>query len=186
MPDQESEKKPTKELEPHYRVLELKPGATMLEIKTAYLHLKKLYSSDAMVLSPIIDEISEEKRQRVLDEIENAYNILKDFFTTKEQKQIRVARDRVHRHNIPEFEVFSGNALKLTREVLGIDLKEIALYSGIPYKHLQNIEMERFDLLPPKGYVKVFLKKYADFLSLDPEKVIQDYLKGIEKKHKNR
>jgi cytoskeleton protein RodZ len=91
----------------------------------------------------------------------------------------------VARHNVPEFEVFSGNALRLTREVLGINLKEIALYSGIPLSHLKNIELERFDLLPPIGYIKAFLKKYAEYLSLDSQKVINDYLKRFDKKSKS-
>ncbi len=171
-------------LKEHFDVLELSPRATLLEVKTAYLHLKKLYSSDALVLSPLLDEISDERREGILVQLEDAYRALKDHFTVKEQTQIKTARERVNRHNVPEFEVFTGNALKLTREVLGIELKEISLYSGIPIKHLQNIEMERFELLPPKGYIRVFLKKYAEFLSLDPQKVLEDYLKAYDKKGK--
>jgi cytoskeletal protein RodZ len=67
-----------------------------------------------------------------------------------------------------------------------VELKEIALFTGIPAKHLKNIELERFDLLPPTGYIKVFLKKYAEYLALDTEKVIADYLEVLERKKKER
>jgi len=166
----------------YYRILELKPDASFLEVKSAYLHLKKLYSSKPLVMEPIMDEISEKTRLKILDQLEEAYVKLKEFYTAKDQKKIKTAKERVARHNVPEFEVFSGNALRLTREVLGINLKEIALYSGIPISHLKNIELERFDLLPPIGYIKAFLKKYAEYLSLDSQKVINDYLKRFDKK----
>jgi hypothetical protein len=168
--------------EKYYRILELKPDASFLEVKSAYLHLKKLYSSKPLVMEPIMDEISEEMQLKILDQLEEAYVKLKEFFTAKDQTKIKTAKERVARHNVPEFEVFSGNALRLTREVLGIDLKEIALYSGVSLSHLKNIELERFDLLPPIGYIKVFLKKYAEYLSLDSKKVIKDYLKRFDKK----
>lgn len=172
------------EQQTYYRVLELDYGALMPEIKSAYYHLRKLYSSDSMVLSPIMEDMSEEKRRALLSMLDEAYNRLKRHLSQHERRQISSAHERVARHNVPEFDVFSGNALKLTREVLGIELKEIALYSGIPVKHLQNIEMERIHLLPPKGYIRVFLKKYAEFLSLNPDRVINDYMKLVEKKSK--
>ena len=172
------------ELKQYFEILELDSGAPFIEVKTSYFHLKKLYSSQPLVISPILDEMSESKRSSILNQLDDAYEKLKEFYTENEQTKIKTAKERVSRHNVPEFEVFSGNALRLTREVLGIELKELALYTGIPLRHLKNIEMERFDLLPPKGYIKVFLKKYADYLSLDSEKVIKDYIKVIEKKNK--
>lgn len=166
----------------HFEILELKTGAPFIEVKTAYFHLRKLYATEPLVMSPIMDEISEAGRQDILNRLDNAYQTLKEYYADNEQTKLKTAKDRVERHNVPEFEVFSGNALRLTREVLGIELKELALFTGIPLRHLKNLEMERFDHLPPKGYIRVFLKKYAEYLSLDSQKVIDDYLKGFEKK----
>ncbi len=166
----------------YYTVLELKPDASFLEVKSAYLHLKKLYSSKPPVLESIVDDIPEKMRVEILNQVEEAYVKLKEYYIERDQRKIRTAEERVARHNVPEFDVFSGNALRLTREVLGISLKEIALYSGVPLRHLRNIELERFDLLPPVGYIKVFLSKYAEYLSLDSKKVINDYLKRFDKK----
>ena len=170
----------------YYKVLELKPGASFLEVKSAYLHLKKLYSSKPPVLESIADDIPEKMRVEILNQLEEAYVKLKEYYTEKDQKKIGTAKERVSKHNVPEFDVFSGNSLRLTREVLGISLKEIALYSGVPLRHLKNIELERFDLLPPLGYIRVFLRKYAEYLSLDSQKVINDYLKRFEKKSKRK
>ena len=88
----------------------------------------------------MMDEISEARCERLLMQIEKAYQELKEYHSTKKTEKQKVTRDRVMKKNIPEFDVFSGNALKLTREVLGVRLEEIALATGIPIKHLKNIE----------------------------------------------
>lgn len=173
-------------LKQYYDILEVNTGAPFLEVKSAYLHLRKLYSSQPLVMSPILDEISEQKRMDILNQLDEAYNKLKEFYSTEEKDKITSAREWVRTHNVPEFEVYSGNALKLTREVLGVDLKEIALFTGVPINHLKNIELERLDLLPPVGYIKVFLKKYTEYLSLDSQRVIDDYLKIVDKKKDGR
>jgi curved DNA-binding protein CbpA len=169
----------------YYEILELNPDASFSEIKSSYLHLKKLYSSESPVLSPIFDEISHQQNEELLNQIEEAYVYLKDFFATRETEKQKVTRDRVIHKNIPEFEVFSGNALKLTREVLGVELQEIALSTGIPIKHLRNIEKERIDLLPPRGYVRIYITKYAEYLSLDALQVVNDYMKAMYKKKRH-
>ena len=169
-------------LNKYYETLELKPGASFSEIKSAYYHLKKLYSSQSPVLSLIMPEISETRSERLLAQIEEAYLELKEYYSAKKIEKQQVTRDRVMRKNIPEFEVFSGNALKLTREVLGVSLEEITLATSIPLNHLKNIEMERFDLLPPEGYIRIYVSKYAKYLSLDHKRVTADYMKAVYKK----
>jgi curved DNA-binding protein CbpA len=169
----------------YYKILEIKPDSPFSEIKSAYLHLKRLYSSDSAVLSPLIEEISAEKREKLLVQIEEAYNNLREYHSTRQTEKQKITRERVLHDNIPEFEIFSGNALRLTREVLGVELQEIALAIGISMKHLRNIEMERFDQLPPPGYVRIYVSKYAKYLSLDAKRVTEDYMKAFNKKRKN-
>lgn len=166
----------------YFEILELKPDASFSEIKSAFFHLKKLYSSQSPVLSIMMTDISETRSKRLLEQIEEAYQKLKEYYSTEKTEKERVTRDRVMRKNIPEFEVFSGNALKLTREVLGVRLEEIALATGIPVNHLKNVEMERFDLLPPGGYIRIYVTKYAEYLSLDSQRVTSDYMKAVYKK----
>ncbi|UCH94587.1 MAG: helix-turn-helix domain-containing protein [Candidatus Aminicenantes bacterium] len=171
-----------KNLNRYFEILELRPGASFSEIKSAYFHLRKLYSSESPVLSAMMDDISETRQEQLLTQIEEAYRELKEHYSAKKTEKEKITRDRVMRNNIPEFEVFSGNALKLTREVLGVRLEEIALATGIPMTHLKNIERERFDLLPPDGYIRIYVTRYAEYLSLDPNRVTQDYMKAVYKK----
>ena len=166
----------------YYEILELTPDASLTEIKNSYQHLKKLYSSKTGVSSLFIDEISEEKRKQLLRQIEEAYNKLKEWILTERTEKEENTRYRVINNNIPEFEVFSGNALRLMREVLGVELREISLATGIPLEHLKNIELERIDQLPPQGYLKIYVSKYAEYLSLDPEKILKDYMKVFNNK----
>jgi hypothetical protein len=168
--------------EKYFEILEIKPGASFSEIKCAYLHLKRLYSTDSPVLSSMTDEMSETKRKGLLAQIEEAYKSLKAFYSTEETEKQKKTWERVAHKNIPEFEVFTGNALKLTREVLGVELQEISLATGIPLRHLQNIEKERFELLPPPGYVRIYVTKYAEYLSLDTKRVPDEYMKAMDKK----
>jgi len=41
------------------------------------------------------------------------------------------------------------------------------------------IEESRFEELPPETYLKSFLRSYAKILQIDPQKVIDGYLKTI-------
>ena len=169
----------------YFAVLEIKPDASYQEIKNAYLHLKRLYSSEPAVLTPVADEISEEARLNILKDLEEAYNYLKKYYAAEEKEKVSFPGQWTAARNVPEFALFDGNALKVTREVLGVELKDISLFTGVPLNHLKNIELQRPDLLPPGGYIKVFLKKYAEYLSLDPKRVIADYLSvpGVKKKN---
>jgi curved DNA-binding protein CbpA len=166
----------------YFEILELNPDASFSEVKSAYLHLKNLYSSKSLAISPIMDDISEERRIEILDQLEEAYEILKECLFVEEKQKQQIKKERVERRNIPEFEVYSGDALRLIREVLGVELEEISLYSGIPIKHLKCIEKEDFSHLPPSGYFKIYVKKYAEYLSLNAEKVVDDYMNNYEKK----
>ncbi|MCP5054338.1 MAG: hypothetical protein GY940_44635 [bacterium] len=174
--------KSTQHINEYYEILELGPGASFSEIKSSYIHLKKLYSSQSVVLASIVDDFSDGRQEALLEKIEEAYRQLKEHFSKMETEKQAVTRDRVNHQNIPEFEVYSGNALRLTREVLNVELKEIALATGIPLSHLKNIEMERLELLPPLGYVRIYVSKYAEYLSLDVQRVIDDYMRITEKK----
>jgi hypothetical protein len=165
----------------YFEILELAPDSSFDEVKCAYLHLRDLYSSRSPLLSSVADTLSDEERQEILLRIQKAYLSLKEYFVSRKVEKQDVTRTRVENKNIPEFEVYGGEALRLTREVLGIDLEEIAFGSGISLRHLGNIEAEHYDQLPPRGYIKAFVRKYAELLFLDPERVVTDYFKRMDR-----
>ncbi len=65
-----------KTLKRYFDVLEISPDASVLEIRNAYLLLKKLYSTDSVVMSPIADEFSKKERREILLQVEEAFDKL--------------------------------------------------------------------------------------------------------------
>lgn len=80
------------------------------------------------------------------------------------------------RTTIPEKESL-GERLAKKRAALGIDIKEVERAIKIRARHIELLESGEYDKLPPDVYVRGFLNNYANFLKLDPTKVIKVYLK---------
>ncbi|MBW1945519.1 MAG: helix-turn-helix domain-containing protein, partial [Deltaproteobacteria bacterium] len=76
-------------------------------------------------------------------------------------------------------EQISGEDLKKLREFLGITLDEIFEVTRIGVSTLKAIEENDFESLPSSVYLKNFLKTYAEFLKIDPNRVIDGYMKNI-------
>ncbi len=69
-----------------------------------------------------------------------------------------------------------GGRLKSAREVKGLSLDEVAKFTKIQRRILESVEQDRpEDLLDP-AYVRIFLKKYANFLGLDGSVLLQEYV----------
>lgn len=162
----------------YFEVLELPPGSTPSEVRTAYIHLKELYSTDSIVLSPLESELSDDWRQHVLERIEEAYAKLKEHFerTPPVQKQWTSRQEAVRAEEVETGEIFSGEALMRLREKRGVEIHELALATKINRQHLKNIEAEKYSALPEKVYLRGYLAAYAKHLSIDPGKVVSDYM----------
>lgn len=80
------------------------------------------------------------------------------------------------RTTIPEKETL-GERLTKKRSALGIDIKEAERATKIRAKYIELMEAGDYEKLPPDVYVRGFLKNYATFLKLDPQKVLRVYLK---------
>lgn len=70
-----------------------------------------------------------------------------------------------------------GERLAKKRAALGYDIKEAERATRIRAKYIELLEAGNYEKLPPDVYVRGFLKNYANFLKLDPEKVITIYAK---------
>jgi len=73
----------------------------------------------------------------------------------------------------------SGDDLKKMRKAAGIELSEINAVTKISVSVLKSMEENRIENLPPSLYLKNFLRRYAEILQIDPQKVIDGYLKNI-------
>lgn len=74
-------------------------------------------------------------------------------------------------------DLVSGIDLKRLREALDVDLSEIFEITRISKTTLTSIEENQFSRLPAEVFLKSFLKSYAEILQIDPQRVIEGYLK---------
>lgn len=68
-----------------------------------------------------------------------------------------------------------GAYLKGLREGHGKTLEEIAENTKIAVSNLDFLENDRFDLLPPRVFVKGFIRSYVRELGLNPEEVMRRF-----------
>ena len=68
-----------------------------------------------------------------------------------------------------------GEILKKVREGKDISLERAAAETKVSFHHLRAIEEEKWDALPAKPYVKGFLRIYANYLGLNPDRIIGQY-----------
>jgi len=69
-----------------------------------------------------------------------------------------------------------GEKLRRERDVRGISLREIAEGTKISVRFLQALEEDRLDVLPGGLFPRAFVRQYALFLGLDPDKVVTDFV----------
>ena len=77
-------------------------------------------------------------------------------------------------------ESINGNDLRTLRKAMGIELQDVYEVTRISVTVLQAMEDNDQEKLPSGSYLKNFLKTYADFLRIDPAKIVEGYLKNIE------
>ncbi|NCO83340.1 MAG: hypothetical protein COZ31_04775 [Nitrospirae bacterium CG_4_10_14_3_um_filter_44_29] len=172
---------PTEDCKKYFEALELSPDAPLSEVRSSYLHLKALYSNDSVVTSAIAYELSEEKRHDIVEQVEEAYTKLIDFFENKDtdpagsEKPSFVVSEELKQY-ISGIKSFSGGLLREIREKLGVNLKDMASFTKIRKQYFEDIEREKFSSLPAEVYLRGYVIEYAKYLSLDSIKVANDYI----------
>jgi cytoskeleton protein RodZ len=67
-----------------------------------------------------------------------------------------------------------GSRLGRAREGRGLELADVAASTKIRVRYLVALEAERFDQLPD-GYARTLLRSYAAYLSLDAQRLVDEY-----------
>jgi len=70
-----------------------------------------------------------------------------------------------------------GAILKKAREKKALDLSQVEKRLKIRKKYLEALEEENWKVIPGEVYLKGFLQKYAQFLGLDAQKILELYKK---------
>ena len=167
----------------YFEILEVSSDASLSEIRNAYLRLKKLYTTESIVLSPVADEFPKRSRKEILKKIEDAYTKLVALLENEQSKPVPQRKASVSDIPVEKEEEsisYSGKVLCQIREKKGIQLYEVALETKIRIELLKNIELENFGALPSGIYLKAHLMNYANFLSINPKKVAEDYIRRYE------
>lgn len=161
-------------------ILEVPLDAAMGEIKRSYLYLKELYSADSIASMALEDEFSDSDKKKILAEIEQAFQTLMALM--RQERELpdsggnEPCDDEAVAEIVSEVELFDGPALKRVREKMGVSLDDIAMATRIQLQYLVGLEDENFEVLPPEVYTRGFVTSYAEFLSLDVQKVAADYM----------
>ena len=73
-----------------------------------------------------------------------------------------------------------GNTLREARIRKGLSLVDVETVTKIRRKYLEALEENDFEVLPGPTVVKGFLRSYAVFLKLDPERILTEYRSQYE------
>jgi transcriptional regulator with XRE-family HTH domain len=68
-----------------------------------------------------------------------------------------------------------GARLRFAREAKKLTIKDVVKDSKISHIYIQALEEENFDKFPSETYVVGFLRKYSEYLKLDPEEMLNAY-----------
>ena len=188
----------------YYEILEVSPTATLKEIQRAYERAKETFHSDSLAVYSLF---SEGEIHEIQAAIEEAYRVLTDEALRKKYDQsslqapsgqkwekppevLEISREKEPplsftgiAFNVGE-EIYRGKTLRQIREKMGIDLKTISMETKINMRILEWIEEEAFDKLPPMVYLKGFLRAYAKSLDLDPQRLVEGYLRFLAENKK--
>lgn len=107
-----------------------------------------------------------------------------DNFDERVRKKSRKKEIETLSNEVLSKDLISGDDLKKMRKAAGIELSEINAVTKISVSILKSMEENRIESLPPGLYLKNFLRLYAETLQIDPQKVIDGYLKHISSAQK--
>lgn len=182
-----------KDYQKYFEILELSTDASISEIRKSYLRLKDLYSTESIASLPLKDEIPDGRKNEILREIEEAFHNLLVLYDNEgifeKNRRKSPILDKELKKAISDISFFNGQALRQIRERLNINLHDISLATKIQINNIKNLEAEKFDALPPDIYTRGFVVSYAKRLSLDPNKVADDYMSiynAWKKEHKKK
>jgi len=69
-----------------------------------------------------------------------------------------------------------GENIRRERELRGVSLREIAEGTKISLRFLEALEEDRVEVLPGGLFPRSFVRQYASFVGLDPDRAVADYV----------
>jgi hypothetical protein len=160
----------------YFEVLELSPGASPSEVKRAYSRLMELYSGDSIAVDPLANEFNDSRRREIIKDLEEAYKKITEMFNSHKGTGEQIGL--TEKIGAPTGENrYTGVSLRRIREKMRLELHDVALATKVGRNYLENIELENFRALPEAVFVQGYVRAYARCLSLDAQRVTDDYMK---------
>ncbi|MCF8084994.1 MAG: helix-turn-helix domain-containing protein [Deltaproteobacteria bacterium] len=113
------------------------------------------------------------------------------IFSTKSQAENTISdtiKKRIKKTELTQIteellskDLISGDDLKRLRKAVGIEVEEVFEVTRITVPILEAIERDDVPALPSSVYLKNFLRAYAELFHIDAEKVINSYLKNLDR-----
>jgi curved DNA-binding protein CbpA len=76
----------------------------------------------------------------------------------------------------PEGTAWTGGVLRMAREARGLSVLQVSERTKVQRSHIESVEAERFDLLPPAVYLRGIVLSIAAALRLDDQAVARSYM----------
>lgn len=187
-----------------YELLKIHPSATMPEIQAAYQEAKAAFSRDSVATYTLY---SPSEIEAALREIEEAYSTLASWDKRREYDRLLnggvpakpaqatkpapvaapapAPKAVVNTHSeTPAAQTtipvpFTGDALKVIRERMGLTLDEVARITKIPLRSLKAIEEGDKPNYPARVYLQGFIKNLAYVYKLPPQEAAQLFLQNL-------
>ncbi len=163
--------------------LELPHEAQFEDIRKNYNYLKTLYSGDSMEITALNEDFSADLRQDYLSRLDDAYEKLKLLLENNKPAVMpqTAIMDEDLSQWIKNLNCFTGAALRSVRERMGISLKDLYAVTRIQLEYLEDIENEEFGAFRAEVYLRGYLVEYTRFLSLDTQRVLNEYMPRYRK-----
>jgi len=189
-----------------YQLLEVKPSASITEIRKAYQKMRSIYQPDSLAAYSLF---TSEDLEGVIKRLEEVFSVLTDLDKRKKYDASLIEKRQLSEKeviNYKEFKkemreaamatipeqiddtfaqepglVYDGQFLKKVRQFKKISLDEISKITKISPNILTAMEDMNISLLPARIYLKGFLIEYAKCLRLNPKEVVSSYVEIYDK-----
>jgi len=172
--------KPLADRPPH-ELLGVRPDAGPEEIRQAYERLTKLLAPGSLALYSLL---ATDQQRELQDSLRLATTLLlarhdqspghpENIAPPRRQAETSGGEPAAPRESVRPLS--PGETLRAAREGRSLSLREASEHTRIPVASLESIEAEAYERLPLRAYLRGFVRTYAAFLRLDPDRTWEAY-----------
>jgi flagellar biosynthesis protein FlhG len=165
-------------------LLGIDADSRLVEVERTYRNLKAIYAEGSLATYGLLEKAG---RQEKLEQLEGAYGRIARRLSRPAAEQpvsTVVSREECVSQLSPVES--AGRFLRKLREGAGLSLKDVAHRTKISPMRLDQIEQEKFDLLPAPVYLRGFVFAYARAVGFaEPQEAAGLYLSRYQERVRN-